>query len=82
MPGDSHAGAAVGHAGREVVDVARFVASRQAALVVLPPLGVVVIDVELVAGGELLNGRFNSPVRNEQHMIVTNASGVCKLTVY
>lgn len=59
--GDADAGAAVGHARRELVDVGGFVAAGEAAGVVQPPLGVVGTDVVTVPLPELLNGLLDGP---------------------
>lgn len=53
---DADAGAAVGHAGGELVDAGRLVEARQAPGVVQPSFGVVGTDVVLVALAQLLDG--------------------------
>lgn len=58
---DADAGAAVGHAGRELVDVGRLVEARQAPGIVQPSLGVVGTDVVLVALAQLLDGLLDVP---------------------
>ncbi|TNN36072.1 hypothetical protein EYF80_053764 [Liparis tanakae] len=53
---DADAGAAVGHAGGELVDVGGFVVAGEAAGVVQPPFGVVGADVVAVPLAQLLDG--------------------------
>lgn len=59
---DADAGAAVGHAGRELIDVGRLVEACQAPGIVQSPLGVVGTDVVLVALAQLLDGLLDVPV--------------------
>lgn len=59
--GDADAGATVGHACREFVDVGGFVATGEAAGIVEPPLGVVGTDVVTVPLPKLLDGILNGP---------------------
>lgn len=58
---DADAGAAVGHAGRELIDVGRLVEACQAPGIVQSSLGVVGTDVVLVALAQLLDGLLNVP---------------------
>ncbi len=55
-PGDPDGGAAVGHAGGEVVDGGGLVEAGQAALVVLALVRVVGLDVADVVAGEAVDG--------------------------
>lgn len=61
VPGDADAGAAVGHASGELVDVGCLMETRQAPGIVQTPFGVVGTDVVLVTLAQLLNGLFNVP---------------------
>lgn len=63
VPGDADAGAAVGHASGELVDVGCLVETRQAPGIVQPPFGVVGTDVVLVTLAQLLDGLFNVPAK-------------------
>lgn len=63
VPGDADAGAAVGHASRELVDVGCLVETRQAPGIVQPSFGVVGTDVVLVTLAQPLDGLFNVPVK-------------------
>ena len=63
LSGDSDAGASVGDARGEVVDVGSLVVARQAARVVLALVWVVRFNVPAVLLGQLLNGAFYHPVR-------------------
>ena len=58
---DADAGAAVRHAGGELVDARRLVVARQAAGVVQAPLGVVGADVVHVPLGQPLDGLLDRP---------------------
>lgn len=58
---DADAGAAVGHAGRELVDAGGLQVAQQAALVVLAAVGVVHGDVLGVSLPQLLDGSLNVP---------------------
>lgn len=58
---DADAGAAVGHAGRELVDAGGLQVAQQAALVVLAAAGVVHGDVLGVSLAQLLDGSLNVP---------------------
>ena len=60
---DADAGAAVRHAGREVVDVGGLVLSGEASLVVLAAVRVVHADVLLVALRQLLDGLVDVSVQ-------------------
>ena len=60
---DADAGAAVRHAGREVVDVGGLVLSGEASLVVLAAARVVHADVLLVALRQLLDGLVDVSVQ-------------------
>lgn len=66
---DADAGATVGHARRELVDVRGFVMAGEAAGVVEPPFGVIGPNVIAVPLPELLYGLFNGSVntRREFH---------------
>jgi len=63
---DADAGAAVGHAGGELVDAGRLVEARQAPGVVQPSFGVVGTDVVLVALAQLLDGLLDVPVKEAE----------------
>lgn len=56
---NADAGAAVGHACGELVDVGGFVMAGETAGVVEPPFGIIGADVIAVPLPELLNGIFN-----------------------
>jgi len=62
LPRNADAGAAVGHAGREVVDAGGLVVAGEAPLVVLPAARVVDADVLGVAQRQLLDGSHNVSV--------------------
>ena len=66
LAGDADAGAAVGHAGRELVDAAGLVEPGESTLVVATILGVISDDVTLVVLAQLLDGFLDHSVTDKQ----------------
>ena len=71
---DADAGAAVGHAGRELVDAGGFVVSGEAPGVVQPAFGIVRPDVVPVSLRQLLDRLLDDSVKSAE--FVRNALGL------
>ena len=78
--GNADAGAAIGHARREFIDVGGFVVASETASVVEPPFGVIGTDVVMVPLCKLLNGLFNGPEsRKKKNVNLKIAHGIRRI---